>query len=199
MVSIAIADQTRRKFHRKNVQLSEFEKDRKTNKKVLINESKKLIQVLNASDDSEEFQDSGPADQVKGKRFLVLQIILCTFLLIQENGNFLPGHNIIFAPQKKKQTDIRKFKPQAPVQPSKGKGTAHRPLAKESILNKLDKEEELDIFGNVISKISNTPVSNAPTSVSSHKPLPQSNVTYPSSGSQQNYLPRKPSVQDFSK
>ena len=100
----------------------------------------------------------------------------------------------MFVPPKKKTNDLRKFKPQAPVQPSKGKGTAHRPLAKESILNNLNNNQELDIFGNIITR-----PSNAPTSVSSNKPLPQSNITNPSTGSGQNYLPRKPSVQDFSK
>lgn len=86
------------------------------------------------------------------------------------------------------------FKPQAPVQPSKGKGTAHRPLAKESILNNLNSGNELDIFGNVIPR-----ESNATTSVSSNMPLPHSTITNPSNESHKNYLPRKPSMQDFNK
>lgn len=38
-VTIAINNQTRKRYHRKNIQISEFDKDRRNKKKVLINES----------------------------------------------------------------------------------------------------------------------------------------------------------------
>jgi hypothetical protein len=48
-VAIAVSNQTRKRYHRKNIQMSEFDKDRRNKKKMIINESIRYVLYLTKS------------------------------------------------------------------------------------------------------------------------------------------------------